>query len=162
VPSLPNSYQPPAHHIWLRYTKNYSPLSPNIPSPIVLRAVTPNKPPVVFPTCPVATPKAILPTSTISKTIPAQIALLISLHFVSTVSALHIPSTYLLPLSPLSLSSAVISSSPNNASRAPIMRTSKACSAGTLCLKSAHVKRGATRQAAPVAMRTTDSALMIA
>lgn len=41
------------------------------------------------------------------------------------------------------------------------MRTIRDCSTGTLYLKTAHVKRGASRQATPVAIRMTESVLMI-
>jgi hypothetical protein len=40
------------------------------------------------------------------------------------------------------------------------MRTIKDCSTGTWYLNSAHVKRGASRQATPVAIRMTDMVLM--
>lgn len=57
----------------------YKPLNPTAPNKIAPTAAAPNSPPVVFPICPIATPKAILPISTTSAAMPAQIALRISL-----------------------------------------------------------------------------------
>ena len=72
-------------------------------------AATPNIPPVVFSTCPMANPKARLATSNESATIPAHSALLISLFacqcpdqalsiYLSTYIRANIPSSPIFPL----------------------------------------------------------------